>query len=42
MENTMIKGRGAYEGVMEGEALVLPDSVQGWAGLDEKTGIIIE
>ena len=35
MENTMIKGRGAYEGVMEGEALVLPDSVQGWAGLDE-------
>ena len=31
MENRIIKGRGAYEGVMEGEALVLPDSVQGWA-----------
>lgn len=38
----IIKGRGAYEGVIEGEALVLPDSVQGWAGLDEKTGKIIE
>lgn len=38
----IIKGRGAYEGVMEGEALVLPESVQGWAGLDEKTGKIIE
>lgn len=42
MENIRIKGRGAYDGVVEGEALVLPDSVQGWAGLDEKTGIIIE
>ena len=42
MEKTIIKGRGAYNGVIEGEALVLPDSVQGWAGLDEKTGIIIE
>ena len=42
MENRIIKVRGAYEGVMEGEALVLPDSVQGCAGLDEKTGIIIE
>lgn len=29
MEKNIIKGRGAYEGVMEGEALVLPDSVQG-------------
>ena len=42
MENIVIHGRGAYNGVMEGEALVLPDSVQGWAGLDERTGIIIE
>ena len=42
MENVVIKGRGAYNGVIEGEALVLPDSVQGWAGLDERTGIIIE
>lgn len=42
MEKTVLNGRGAYNGVAEGEALVLPDSVQGWAGLDEKTGIIIE
>lgn len=42
MDKIIIKGRGAYEGVMEGEALVLPDSVQGWAGLDERIGIIIE
>ncbi len=42
MEKTILTGRGAYNGVAEGEALVLPDSVQGWAGLDEKTGIIIE
>lgn len=42
MEEIILRGRGAYNGVIEGEALVLPDSVQGWAGLDEKTGIIIE
>lgn len=42
MENTIIKGRAAYDGIIEGEALVLPESVQGWAGLDERTGIIIE
>ncbi len=39
---TVIKGRGAIAGVAEGEALVCPDSIQGWAGVDEITGVIIE
>lgn len=38
----VIKGRGAVRGIAEGEALVCPDSIQGWAGIDEKTGVIIE
>jgi predicted aconitase with swiveling domain len=39
---TVIKGRGAIKGIAEGEALVCPDSIQGWAGVDDITGIIIE
>ena len=42
MSTDVVKGRGAYNGVAEGEALMLPDSVQGWAGLDERSGTIIE
>ncbi len=38
----VIKARGAIRGIAEGEALVCPDSIQGWAGIDEKTGVIIE
>jgi predicted aconitase with swiveling domain len=38
----VIKGRGAVNGIAEGEALVCPDSIQGWAGIDEETGVIIE
>ncbi|MCG8483808.1 MAG: DUF126 domain-containing protein [Clostridia bacterium] len=38
----VIKGRGAIKGIAEGEALVCPDSIQGWAGIDDITGIIIE
>lgn len=37
-----ITGRGAIRGIAEGEALVCPDSIQGWAGIDGKTGVIIE
>ena len=37
-----IKGRGAIKGIAEGEAIVCPDSIQGWAGIDDITGIIIE
>jgi len=38
----VLKGRGAIGGVAEGPALVCPDSIQGWAGIDEISGIIIE
>lgn len=39
---TKIKGRGAIKGIAEGETIVCPDSIQGWAGIDDITGIIIE
>jgi predicted aconitase with swiveling domain len=42
MEAFSLRGRPAYEGVAEGEALVCPESIQGWAGVDDLTGIIIE
>lgn len=35
-------GRKAIGGVVEGEALVCPESIQGWAGIDDRTGVIIE
>lgn len=37
-----LQGRGAYPGQAEGLALVCPESIQGWAGVDDKTGIIVE
>lgn len=37
-----LKGRGAYSGIAEGIALVCPDSIQGWAGVSDTTGEIIE
>ncbi len=42
MEKIIIKGRGALKGVVKGEALVCPESIQGWAGVDDHTGKIIE
>lgn len=42
MEKIIIKGRSAVKGIAEGEAMVCPDSIQGWAGVDDETGIIIE
>ena len=39
---TTLKGRGAIKGIAEGEALVCPDSIQGWAGIDDISGKIIE
>ena len=41
-EKIVLKGRCAVGGKVEGEALVCPESIQGWAGLDDKTGVIIE
>ena len=37
-----IKGRPAYPGKAKGEAVVCPHSIQGWAGVSEETGCIIE
>ncbi len=37
-----LKARGAYTGIAEGLALVCPDSIQGWAGVSDTTGEIIE
>jgi predicted aconitase with swiveling domain len=42
MEKIILKGRKAIPGVVEGEALVCPESIQGWAGVDDRTGVIIE
>ena len=38
----VIKGRPAISGVAEGVAMCCPDSIQGWAGVDPHTGVIIE
>ncbi len=37
-----LKGRPTYPGKAAGEALVCPHSIQGWAGVSEETGRIIE
>lgn len=42
MAHKVICGRGAIKGVAEGRVLVSPESIQGWSGVDEKTGRIIE
>jgi uncharacterized protein len=42
MEKIIIKGRGVIKGVAEGEALVCPNSIAGWGGIDPATGIIKE
>lgn len=42
MKKITIHGRGAYPGAACGEALVCPESIQGWAGVDDHTGCIIE
>ena len=38
----VIKGRPAMGGVAEGYAMVCPNSIQGWAGIDPLTGKILE
>lgn len=42
MIKTILKGRGICPGVAEGRALVCPNSIQGWAGIDDVTGVIKE
>ena len=42
MEQIKLKGRPAYPGKAAGEAIVCPHSIQGWAGVSDETGCIIE
>ena len=42
MEKIVLKGRPAFPGKASGEAIVCPESIQGWAGVSDETGIIIE
>lgn len=42
MNKFVIKGRGAFPGKASGEALVCPESIQGWSGVSDTTGDIIE
>jgi len=42
MEIIEISGRGVIPGIVEGEALVCPESITGWGGIDPETGIIKE
>lgn len=42
MGQLKIKGRPAYPGIASGEAIVCPHSIQGWSGVSDVTGCIIE
>jgi predicted aconitase with swiveling domain len=42
MEKTVIYGRGAWPGKVSGEAIVFSESLQGWLGIDDLTGEIVE
>lgn len=42
MKARILYGRGAFKGIAEGEALVCRESIQGWAGISDTTGQIIE
>jgi len=38
----IIRGRGVIGGAAEGPALVSRETIQGWSGIDEESGVIIE
>lgn len=38
----IIKGRPGMPGIAEGVALVTRETIQGWSGVDEETGMIVE
>ncbi len=42
MERIVLHGRGAIGGVAEGIAMVSRETIQGWSGVDDRTGIVIE
>ena len=41
-EKIVLKGRPAFRGYADGEAMVCPNSIQGWAGVNSRNGVIIE
>ena len=41
-KNTVIRARGAMGPTVEGTVMVCPNSIQGWYGIDVKTGVITE
>lgn len=42
MESIVIRGRGAIPGIASGPAMVCRETIQGWSGIDEATGKVIE
>jgi predicted aconitase with swiveling domain len=42
VEVLVLKGRGVVPGMVEGEAIVCPEGITGWGGIDPSTGIIKE
>lgn len=38
----ILQGRGAIEGIAEGRAMVSRQTIQGWSGVDDKSGMIME
>jgi len=42
LKKTVIKGRSVWGGVSEGPAMVSRETIQGWSGLDDETGTVIE
>ncbi|MFT4468555.1 aconitase X swivel domain-containing protein [Arthrobacter sulfonylureivorans] len=41
-EEIVLRGRGIVPGKIRGEALVSPETISGWGGIDPATGTIIE
>ena len=39
---TVLRGRTVVPGVVTGEALVSPETISGWGGIDPATGTIVE
>lgn len=42
MREIVISGRGAIKGIASGPAMVCSETIQGWSGINEETGKVIE
>ncbi|MDO8886507.1 DUF126 domain-containing protein [Candidatus Oleimmundimicrobium sp.] len=42
MDPIIIRGRGVISGIASGPAMVCRETIQGWSGIDEATGMVIE